>query len=269
MKQTFFAAPALLVALIVMACTTQAQVKTEDNKTALPASINISAVNTNEGDEMELNYKQDGHRYKVRLNGSRIMELQVDGKKIPEVDHHTYEPGIRKILDQVEKDRKQADLDRAEMEKHRQQATKDREQVNQMREQVQKEREETAMHRAQADKDRERANEERKQADRERGQASLAREQAEKDRARAAVDREKAAEDRRQMEAMVEELLNDKLIADRESLTSLELDAVKLVVNGKEQPAALHQRYKQKYLKDPHRRLQYRSAGGTRTMTIN
>lgn len=262
MKRKLLSAPALFIALMLVNNPTQAQARNESTKGGLPKSINISSLNSDGSGEMQMNYTQDGHRYNVRLNGSKIVEMYVDDKKITESDFSKYEPGIRKILDQIEEDRKQAAIDRAEAEKHRQQAGKDRELVNKMREQAEK-------HRIQAEQDRERANKEREQADRQRERANLNREQAGKDRARAEVDRKKAEEDRRQMEAMFDELVNDKLVTDRESLTSLELDETKLVVNGKEQPASIHQRYKQKYLKEPHSRLQYRSSGGNRTMTVN
>ena len=264
-----YAIPALLIALVLFNNPTGAQVKNESGKEDLPKSINISAIRSDGSGEMQLNYTQDGHHYKVRLNGSRIVEMYVDDKKLAESDFAKYEPGIRKILDQVEEDRKKADIDRAEAEKHHQQAAKDRELVNEMRVQAQKDREGAEKHRAQAELDRERASKEREQANRERERANEHRQQAEKDRAQAEVDRRKAEEDRRQMEAMFDELVTDKLVTDRESLTSLELDETKLLVNGKSQPASIHQRYKQKYLKESHRRLQYRSAGGNRTLTVN
>lgn len=262
MKRKFLSAPALLIALVLFNNATQAQVKSESSKGDLPKTINISSINSDGSDKTEMNYTEDGRRYKVHLKGSRTVEMYIDDKKIPESDFAKYEPGIRKILEQIEEDRKQADIDRAEAEKHRQLANKQREEVNKMREEAQRDREEAEKHRVQADRDRERANDERKQADRERERANQHREQAEKDRARAEVDR-------KQMEAMFDELVNDKLITDRESLTSLELDETKLVVNGKEQPGSIHQRYKQKYLKESHRRLQFRSSGVNRTMTVN
>lgn len=269
MNRKFFFAPALLIALVLFNNPTQAQAKNESRKGDLPKSININSINSDGSDKTEMNYTQDGRHYKVRLDGSKIVEMFVDDKKIAESDFPKYEPGIRKILEQVAEDRKQAAIDRAEAEKHRQQATKDREEVNKMREQAQADREQAEKYRAQAKQDRERADQEREQANRERERANLHREQAEKARALAEVDRKKAEEDRKHMEAMFDELVNDKLVVDRESLTSLELDETKLIVNDKEQPASIHQRYKQKYLKGSHKRLQYRNSGGNRTMTLN
>jgi colicin import membrane protein len=245
MKRKLLSAPALLIALVLFNNPTGAQVKREE----FPKSINISSVSSNGADETEMNYTQDGHRYKMRLKSSKIVEMYVDDKKTTEAEYAKYEPAIKNILEQIEEDRQRADIDRAEAEKHRQQGAKDREEVNKMREQKGKEREVAQKNRRQAEGDRQRVHEERNHADRERQRPNLHREQAEKDRARADVDLKKAEEDRRQMEALVDELVDDKLVADREALTSLELDETKLIVNGKEQPAGIHQRYKQKFLK--------------------
>ncbi|RYZ26389.1 MAG: hypothetical protein EOO10_15690 [Chitinophagaceae bacterium] len=268
MKKKLLSAPALLFALVLFNNTTQAQTKNESRKD-LPKSINISSINSNGSDETEMNYTQDGSRYKVRLNGSRIVEMYVDDKKLAEANFPKYEPAIKKVLAQIEEDRKQAEIARAEAEKHRQQARKERELVNKMREEAHINREEIQKHRAQAERDRVLVNEERKHADRERERANVHRQQAEEHRTHAEVDRRKAEEDRKQIEAMFDELVADKLITNRESLTSLELDETKLFVNGKEQPANIHQRYKQKYLKESHRQLHYRSSGRNRTLTVN
>ena len=264
MKRNFLSAPALLLGLVLFTNASQAQVKADSKREDLPKSININSINSNGSDETEMNYTQEGQRFKVRLLGSKISELYIDDNKIAASDYAKYEPGIKKILEHIEEDRKHAAIDRAEAEKHRQQAEKHREEINKMREEIRMDREEMEKHREQAGRDRERVNEERKHADREREKASLHRQQAEKDRARAAVDRKKAEEDRKQINAMF-----DELVTDRESLTSLELSETKLVVNGTEQPANVHQRYKQKFLNGTHKQLQVRSSGGSRTLTVN
>lgn len=269
MKRKFLSAPALLIALVLMTNTTEAQIKNESRKSNLPKSININSINSDGSGEMQMNYTQDGQRYKVKVNDSKIVELYIDDKKIPESDFAKYEPGIKKILAQVEEDRKQANIARAEAEKHRQQASKDRELVHKMREQAETNREQMHKLRLQAEQDRKRVSEERIHANREREKATLHRQDAEKHRAQAEIHRKKAEEDRKQMQMMFDELVNDKLVTDRESLTSLELDESKLVVNGKEQPADIHQRYKQKYLKDSQRQLQYRNSGGKKNLTLN
>ncbi|MBE7170370.1 MAG: DUF1003 domain-containing protein [Williamsia sp.] len=114
----------------------------------------------------------------------------------------------------------------------------------------------------------------RKRAEKDRAQWERDREQAKKDRAQAELDREQAAKDRRQTEedrklldAMIDELIKEKLIENRAALTSLAPDDTKLVVNGKAQPGSLHTRFKGKYLKGKHNHLNFRNSGGSRTMS--
>jgi hypothetical protein len=70
------------------------------------------------------------------------------------------------------------------------------------------------------------------------------------------------------MDAMLDELVQEKLVEDRSSLTSLELNETTLVINGKQQPESVHSRYKQKYLKGTQKSIQYHSNGGSRTITL-
>src|SRR5690349_3633444 len=104
MKRKFFSAPAVLIAMVLLANASQAQVKNENRSADLPKSITINSINSDGSDATEMNYTQDGQRYKVRLKGSRIVEMFIDDKRIPASDFSKYEPGIRKILEQVEED---------------------------------------------------------------------------------------------------------------------------------------------------------------------
>jgi hypothetical protein len=262
MKWKSLVAPVLLLALALCNNASQAQQKNENGKSEIWNNITINAVRSGGSDDMQIDYSEDGHRYKIRLNGTKITEMYIDDKKVPETDYAKYERTVKKILEQIEKDRQQAENDRAQAEKDREQSKKDRELVNEMREQVQNDRKQAEIDREQAEKD-------RIQAQREREQAAKDREQAEKDRAQAAIDREKAEEDRKFMEGMLDQLVQEKLLDDRQSLTSMELDDARLVINGKEQSESVHRRYKQKYLKGTNKRIQYRSAGGNRTFTVN
>lgn len=255
MKRKFLLAPALLVALVLGNHATQAQQKNESGRKEIRSSLNVTSTRSDGSGETHIDYVEDGHRYKIRLDGSKIVEMYVDGKKVPEADYAKYEPKVKVILEQIEKDRKQAEMDRAQAEKDRQQAAKDREQADKEREQ--------------ARRDREQAERDRGQAQRDRQQAERDRSQAQKDRAQAEIDRKKAEEDRKLVEALFEELVTEKLVEDRQSLTSLELDDAKLVINGKEQPQSVHSRYKQKYLKGAHNQIRYRNSGESRTLTVN
>ena len=298
MKAQILLAFALFMGVVVW--TTPAKAQKTENRTLL-------SVNSNSSDgsgETTIEYMEDGRRHKIRLNGSRITEIYVDDKKIPAEDFSKYEPSVKKILAQVEKDREQARKDREQAELHREQARKDREQAELHREQADKDRAQAEKDRQQADKDREQArqhreeaernrkqlNEERekmdkhradaeqhrkqaeldrKQAEKDREQAQRDREQAQRDREQAAKDRARAEEDRKLFEAMIDELVKEKLLDSREALSSLELTETTLTINGKEQAANIHSRYKEKYLKNKNNRMMYRNSGGNRNLSFD
>jgi beta-lactamase regulating signal transducer with metallopeptidase domain len=188
---------------------------------------------------------------------------------------------------QAERDREQADRDRERANLDRQQAERDREQVMRDQErahrdalQAQRDRDharsyeastsrQAELDRAQAERDRLQAERDRKQADLDRQQAERDREQAIKDRAQAELDRAQAEKDRVQAEkdrvqaekdrkeaqlllsSIIEELVKDKLVKDKESLQGFRLSEDALVVNGVKQSQELHTKYKQKFIKHP------------------
>jgi hypothetical protein len=230
-------------------------------KTEKNSGTRISSSNN---DDSQINMTEDGHSYKIRLNGTRVLEMEVDGKKIAESDFNKYDALIKKILKQMEEDRKQAELDRKQAEKDREQADKDRAQAELDRKQAEKDRmqadedrKQAVRDRAQADKDRISAEGDRKQAEKDRAQAELDRKQAEKDRAQAEIDRKQAEEDRKIFEQMVTELISEKLVESRNALTSLTLDNKELTINGVKQSDAMQQKFAAKYLKDKNSRMQF------------
>ncbi len=229
-------------------------------KTGKNTNTQISRSNN---DDSYISMNEDGHSYKIRLNGTTVKEMEVDGKQIPASEFSKYDALIKRILKQMEEDRKQAELDRKQAEKDREQADKDRKQAEKDREQAEldrkqadkdriqadNDRKQAEKDRAQADKDRLSAEGDRKQAEKDREQAELDRKQAEKDRAQAETDRKQAEEDRKLYEQMISELISDKLLENRGALTSLTLDNKELTINGVKQPDAIHQKFSAKYLK--------------------
>jgi hypothetical protein len=56
---------------------------------------------------------------------------------------------------------------------------------------------------------------------------------------------------------MVDDLITDKLVENRKSLTMLTLDSKEFTINGIKQTDALQQKYAAKYLKDKSGRMQF------------
>lgn len=234
-------------------------------------------------DESMITYTENGHKYRIRLEKKKIVELIVDGKEVPQSEYSKYEPMVKKILEQVEKDRAQAEKDRAQAEKDREraeidreQATKDRVQAEKNREQADRDREEAEKHRVQAEKDRaqsqidrERATKDREQAEKDRARAEIDRQQAEKDRARAEIDRKKAEEDRKLIDSMLDEVVSEKMVESRDALKSLSLDDKELIVNDVKQSEAIHARFKAKYLKTGQTRIRYNNGTTFRGIYVN
>jgi hypothetical protein len=262
----------LLVLSAMQVNSLNAQQKNEPAKATSRSSYSA----TTEDGETQINYSEDGHRYKIKLEGSKIIEIQVDGKKVPESDFAKYEPAVKKILEQMEKDRQQAEKDREQAEKDREQAQKDRARAEEDRKQAEKDRAQANKDREQSQKDRERSEEDRKQAEKDREQAQVSRGQAEKDRAQAELDRKQAEvdrklaeEDRKLFKALIDDAITEKLINDEDDLKSLVLDDTEFTVNGTKQPESLHSKYKAKYLKGRHTKISYRNSGNVRGMSFN
>jgi hypothetical protein len=290
MKIKFLLVSVPAIISVLLSGTMNAQQKNEKQKKDGVTSMNVMTDRSSGAGETLIHYTEDGQRYKIKLIGSKIIEMFVDDKKIAEEDYAKYDPTVKKILLQLEKDRKQAQEDRKQAEKDRQQADNDREQANEDRKQADRDREQAENDRQQADNDRKQADQERKQADKDREQAEKDRQQADndrqqaeqdrkqaekdrdqavRDRKQADMDRKQAEEDRKLMNEMIDEVIKEKLVENKEALTSLVLDENELIVNGTKQPASLHSKFKTKYLKGSHRQINYRNSGGFRGMSVD
>jgi bla regulator protein BlaR1 len=73
---------------------------------------------------------------------------------------------------------------------------------------------------------------------------------------------------REEITSIVAELKNNKLIDDTEDL-SFTLNSKELIVNGKKQPAAMHQQFKEKYINKPGDYFIYKRNGNSTSTSIN
>jgi hypothetical protein len=199
--------------------------------------------------------KDSGPLYTLHMGGDKVLDLTVDGRAVPSDSISSYKPVIQEIAVQVERARVQARLDRQQAERDRIQAGRDREQAERDREQANRDREQAERDRAQSEKDREQAGREQEQAVRDREQANRDleqagrdREQAERDRLQAERDRKRAAEDRAIMQSIMDDLVKDGLVLNKESVHSLKINADEMILNGKPLPEAVQKKYISKYV---------------------
>jgi hypothetical protein len=157
--------------------------------------------------------------------------------------------------EQAERDRVQAEMDRVQAEREKVQAEQERQQAIINREQQERNREQDTLSRAQVQRERAQAELDRQQAERDREQAGRDREQAERDRLQAERDREqaerdrkRAAEDRAIMQSIMDDLVKDGLVPDKESIHSLKINADEFLLNGKSLPEATQKKYISKYV---------------------
>lgn len=296
MKNKPLTVKCILLAMAISVTAAQAQTKptTRNGTSRYQTSngntwMNVESDSLNDPNKKITMYK-NGEVYKIKVTNDKINEMYIDEKKIPAEDFPRYEPMVKEILvqlkkdmeqaardreqadrdrKQAERDRTQAKLDRQQADRDRGRAEKDRQQADRDRIQADKDREQAGKHREQADRDRQQAEvhraqaqKDREQADRDRHQATLDRAQAEKDRAQAEIDRKRAAEDRKLMQELIDDLVKEKVVADRDDIRRLQLTDESLIVNGKKQPAELHQRMKAKYLKKDGTRINYHNDSG-------
>ena len=259
MKRNILAAPVAAIAFALLTLNVCAQEKTTVRKSGVYNAGDHGFLNV-EGDSIgapvqRITTYRDGALYKIKTFNEKITELTIDGKPVAEKDFAQYEPMVKKILDQVKRDQEQAVKDREQAEKDREQAEKDRAQAE--------------LDRQQAVKDREQAEKDRQQAQKDREQAEKDREQAGRDRAQAEVDRKHAEEHRKLIASLVDDLVNEKIIASKSELVSLELSEGGLVVNDKQQSAAMFQKFKTKYLKTPKTRFSFYNGENTKRFSID
>lgn len=200
--------------------------------------------------------------YTIRIEKDTLAELSIDNRKIAKDSFYLYDKKLHEMISLATRDRmrKEAKMkqDMAMDERYRETETEVREQEAKLR------AEEARMKQyAMEDAQRELSNaqaqvresEERIKESEERVEANVARIKESEERAKAAAKR--AAEDQESFKALIQDLVSQKIIPDKDSLVSLRLNEDGLMVNGKPQPESVFAFFRDKYVKGQGFRISY------------
>ncbi len=218
-----------------------------------------------------VSYKDAYNKYDFTMALDKVIEMYVDGRKIPADSFYLYngivtivKGQIKRDKEQAIRDQEQAVRDQAQAIKDGQQAERDRMQADADGKQAEKDREQAGRDQQQAVKDQQQAERDRmqadadgKQAEKDREQAGRDQQQAVKDQQQAEVDRKAAEEDRKMVSALMSDIVKEHIMPDEKSIKQIMLDEDEFIVNGKLQSEELFKKYKAKYLKSPGYSISY------------
>jgi len=238
---------AIMVSVTIAGTGANAQNANENSKLEL---LNVYTDGEFPNGETDIRFTEDGRKYRIRLKGTTVDEMEIDGEKIPKSEFAKYDVLVKRVIKQIEEHRIEAEKHRKEAAIHREEAAKYRAEAEEHRKVAQKHREEAESHRRDADEHRKDVEKHRAEAERHREEAKKHREDAEKHRKEAEVHRKEAEEHRKLMEAMLNEIVEEKIVRSRDEIKEIVLSPEEFTVNGKKQSSELHQRFKKKYLKN-------------------
>ncbi|MBE9463144.1 M56 family metallopeptidase [Dyadobacter subterraneus] len=230
---------------------------------------------------------KDNKHYEIEKVNGKLTSLKINGQQISEDNMTSYKDEIDAIMLDVKREHEKADNARAEADVMRKQAEGNRKEADKMRVVADKMRAEADQSRLLANAGREKADEVRKaaesnrlEAEKQRGVADKLRGEAEVLRLQAEENRKSADELRKQAEIsrkeadkarvayeklqnnLIEDLIKEGVVKSKNNL-SYKLNSEELVVNGVKQPAALHQKIKEKYVEGPGWEVIYNFSGRT------
>jgi beta-lactamase regulating signal transducer with metallopeptidase domain len=231
-------------------------------------SVNMdsnSSINVNGEGINTYSITTNGKHYEMVTIGKEMKILRIDGKEIPEEQFKKYESEVTEVKAEIKKaqeeseghrwkadqhrkaaeaDRLRADKRRVEADGIRQQADAQRQSASAYKKQSEGYNQQADISYADAEKQRRYGEQQKIYADKQRESAGIYREKAENEREASEIDRAK-------YEAMQESVINDLIESgatkSRNNL-SYKFNKDELIVNGVTQPAALHQKLKEKYM---------------------
>ena len=278
MKPNYLKRSMLIVAMAV-ASTTYAQNKAKVSDEDYKYSNYDQVINRNGKQVEQIKTNRNGTFYKMELVSGKMTELYVDGEKIPAARWGEYSTITAKIREQIrldkiqaKKDQAQALRDQIQAKKDQAQAVRDQQQAKRDQEQAVKDQLQAKRDQEQAAKDQVEATHQREQAEKDEVQAKIDQQQAVKDQEQARLDQvqakkdeAQAKEDQREVKKLTADLVSDNIIPNESSLHDLTLNAKEMTVNGKKQPDAVFNKYKEKYKRFTLSNFSYGSQNGVHT----
>jgi hypothetical protein len=192
----------------------------------------------------------DSPHYSIRIEKDKVVELSVDGRKIPPDSFYVYDSVIRKLTAKASKDQYQAKLDMLKAQKEEAEAKELQQMSESNRMKMEQDMQQAKAQAERAEMDMLRAKQDVQQAKRDLEQAMLEREKAER-------DRKLAAEDMEVTQRMIGEMVKDGLVPDEQSIVSITLNQDEFLLNGKKQPEAVHKKYATRFLVRPGYKISY------------
>src|ERR1700748_922858 len=223
--------------------------------------------------------------YSLRIENDKVVELSIDGRRIPPDSFSVYDPAIRKLREQAAKDMQQAVLDKEQAEKDMRQVLLDKVQADKDKlsaeqdklyaerdkvlaehnkelaelEALHAQKEAAGMEQdiAKIRQEESQTQGELQRAQREMERAKLDLQQAMLDRERAQRDRKLAMEDMEIVQRVIHEAVKDGLAPDENSIESITLNHEEFLINGKKQPEAIHKKYVTAFIVKPGYKVLY------------
>jgi colicin import membrane protein len=256
---------AILLTSFCATAQTKTKAKTADNDINHRSFDYVNSDDGNRTEKVQTEYK--GKVYFLKLVNDKMVELTVDGEKIPEAEWNKYSDGVASIreemrlqrernkeqakrnAEQAVRNEQQAKLNAEQRVRNDEQAKRNQEQARQNEIQNQKNAEQVVRNQEQAKLNAEQAKRNEQQDKLNAEQAVRNKEQAERNAVQAKKNEEQARANEQMMKEITEDLVSDKIIPDTNSLKEIRINEFGMSVNGVRQPDEVFKKYRKIFMK--------------------